>query len=143
MNLKSKLGQSLLNGSPLILKNLFCERQNCSLEDYNYTTFSSVTIQLSLTKKINVLCLKIVLLCFIIMSKVRIIGDMMKHNCSYVKNNRQDVQEYKNRIIGQKKRITYQGLSSTPLMQTGLSTPVNHTSISLLLTLIFDDLHIQ
>ena len=42
------------------------------------------------------------LLCFIIMLKVKAIDDIMKHNCSCVKNNRQNVQEYKNRIIGQK-----------------------------------------
>ena len=73
-----------------------------------------VTTQLSLTKKINVvLCLKTVFIISYTMSKVRIIGDMMKNNCCCVKNNRQDVQEYKNRIIGQKKGIIFQGLLSS------------------------------
>ena len=39
-----------------------------------------------------------------------IIGDMVKNNCYCEKNNRQNVHEYKNRIIGRKKGIIYQGL---------------------------------
>ena len=35
---------------------------------------------------------------------MRIVGDKVKNNCWCEKNNRQNVQEYKNRIIGQKKR---------------------------------------
>ena len=50
------------------------------------------------------LCLNLVLLCFLIISKVRIIGVMVKNNCCCEKNNGQNVEEYKNRIIGQKKR---------------------------------------
>ena len=48
---------------------------------------------------------------FLIISKVRIIGNMVKNNCCCEKNNGQNVQEYKNRIIGQK--IIYQGLLGT------------------------------
>ena len=44
---------------------------------------------------------------------MRIIGNMVKNNCCCEKNNRQNVQEYKNRIIGQKKRIIYQDLVAT------------------------------
>ena len=46
---------------------------------------------------VKLFCIKLVLLCFL-MIKVRIIGDMVKNNCCCEKNNGQNVQEYKNRI---------------------------------------------